>query len=238
MEFNFFLWPMLVPLVLPVIYCIIYRRNRLGEVLTLVFSMIIIVLFYWPLSLEFYVDANLYVKIFLFVLVPLILLFIYDILHRYLLKSDEKIFDWKLFGISSNGLEKSLKLGLIFLPIMLLASFIIINYSGSIGDISIFNGSIYFVESITEEILFRGILFLFLFNRLKNIYVAYTTSLLCFIFMHTQYFESISIVPTIIQGILTTEIVRRSNNLLGAWVLHGFNRFFFITGIFIKIFTG
>lgn len=235
MEFNFFLWPMLVPLVLPIIYCVIYRKDRLGEVLTLTLSLITIVLFYWPLSLKFYVDANLYVKFFLFVLNPLFLLFIYDILHRYLSKSDEKIFDWKSFGISTNGIEKSLKLGLIFLPVMLLVSFIIVNYTGSIGGNSIFVGSIYFVESITEEILFRGILFLFLFKRLNNLYVAYITSLLCFIFMHPQHFTSISIIPTIIQGFLTLEILRRSNNLLGAWFLHGFNRFFILVGFLFKL---
>jgi len=235
MEFNFFLWPMLIPLTLPIIYCLFYKKDRLGEVLTITLSMIVIVVFYWPLSLKYYVEANLYVKILLFVFVPFILLYFYDVLHRYFSKSEEKIFDWKSFAIGFKGLEKSLKLGLIFLPIMLLVSFIVVSYSGSFGGNTVFTGSIYFFESITEEILFRGILFLFLFKRLKNLYVAYITSLLCFILMHSQYFYSISIVPTIVQGILTIEIVRRSRNLFGAWVLHGFNRFFILVGFIFRL---
>jgi hypothetical protein len=61
-----------------------------------------------------------------------------------------------------------------------------------------------------------------------NLKIAYVTSLTSFILMHPQNFTNLFIVSTIVQGILTIEICRRSSNLTGAWIVHGTNRFFSI----------
>jgi hypothetical protein len=44
--------------------------------------------------------------------------------------------------------------------------------------------------------------------------------------MHPQNLTNIFIIGTIVQGILTIEIARRSQNIIGSWLLHGSNRFF------------
>jgi hypothetical protein len=56
--------------------------------------------------------------------------------------------------------------------------------------------------------------------------IAYVTSFASFVLMHPQNLATIFIIGMIIQGCLTLEITRRSNNILGAWMLHGSNRFF------------
>lgn len=230
MEFDFFLWPMLLPLTLPISYSILYKRDRIGEILVITLSMILIVILYWPVSLWLHIDANIYSKFFLFVIIPIFLLYIYDRVHKYSFNSDEKIFDWNRFGINSEGFEKSLKLGLLFIPIMIIVTFLINYYHGIFYPGDIFIGSVYFVEAFTEEFLFRGILFLFLLKS-TNIKIAYITSLASFILMHPQHLENYTnlfFISTIVQGVLTIEIARRSENITGAWLLHGINRFFII----------
>jgi len=88
-------------------------------------------------------------------------------------------------------------------------------------------GVVSFAESFTEEFFFRGILFLFLMSK-TNLKIAYVTSLASFVLMHPQNFANPFIISTIVQGFLTIEICRRSKNLVGAWVIHGTNRFFSI----------
>jgi len=157
-------------------------------------------------------------------------LFIWDKIRKRISKSDESIFSWEYFGIESKGLEKSLKLGLLMLPIMLITTFLVTYIIGMKFYSDFPLGVVYFVESFTEEFFFRGILFLFLMRR-TNLQVAYVTSFTSFVLMHSQYYINFInpfIIITIIQGFLTLEICRRSKNLLGAWVLHGTNRFFSI----------
>ena len=67
MTINLFLWPMLIPMLIPIFYCIFYKKKSIVDVLVITFTMILIVVLYWPLSLEFWADANLYVKILLFI---------------------------------------------------------------------------------------------------------------------------------------------------------------------------
>jgi len=216
---------MLIPLIIPIAYCILYKKNRIVDSIIIFIIMVTIVIFYWPVTNLFSSTANLYAKFLIFIILPIIFLFFYDKAYHFFVKSDDKIFDWKLFGINTEGLEKSLKYGLLFIPLMSLTTFIIFWILNIQTNSDLITGSVYFVESLSEEFLFRGILFLFLFKRL-NLKVAYVTSLFSFILVHPQYFSSILIIITIVQGILTIEIVKRSNNLLGAWILHGFNRVF------------
>jgi len=226
MIFDLFLWPMLIPLAIPLVYCIYYQKKEVFDVLVIIFIMVLIVFFYIPLSYSFYSDANFYVKMLLFVLLPVFVLFIWSRIRKRIFE-EEDIFRWEYFGINTKGLEKSLKLGIVFLPIMLFTSFIVIYINGQVIPGSYILGDVYFVESITEEFFFRGLLFLFLW-RFTSLKVAYVTSVSSFVLMHPNNLADVFILSTIVQGFLTVEVCRRSKNLLGAWIVHGANRFFII----------
>jgi membrane protease YdiL (CAAX protease family) len=218
MTFDFFLWPMILPMILPLFYSLKYKRNALSEILAILFIMTIIIIVYWPLSLGIPSAGNIVVKFLLFVLFPLVLLFA---IQR------EKTSFLKHFGIQRKGIKKSLQWGLLLLPIMLLVTFAISYFSITSTQGDLFTGGILFIEAFTEEFFFRGVLFLALVSR-TNVKIAYLTSLASFVLMHPQHFTSFFIIGTIVQGVLTLEITRRSENLFGAWILHGTNRFFSI----------
>jgi len=184
--------------------------------------MIFIVIFYWPLTLNIQSPANIITKSILFVIVPLLIL----ALHLKDKKDISKEFE--LIGISKKNIKKSIVLGIIFLPIMLFITFLVQYYIGfPTSDSDVFIGIMSFIESFTEEFFFRGILFLFLMSK-TNFKIAYITSLACFILAHPQNLTSFFIIGTIVQGILTLEICRRTRNLIGPWIVHGTNRFFSI----------
>lgn len=219
MEFDFFLWPMLVPMIIPLFYCFTYKKESLVEVVTITMSMILIVIFYYPLETSTFLSTHTYtvVKVLLFILLPLLLLFI--------IKRKKSILILEQVGIKKNGLNKSVWLCILFLPIMLGVTALIHFFSLSEISFDLIAGIVSFFEAFTEEFFFRGILFLYLLRK-TNLQIAYITSLASFILVHPQHLGSIFIIGTIVQGLLTIEICRRSENLLGAWFLHGANRFF------------
>lgn len=49
MEIDLFLWPMLVPMILPLWYCAIHKKDVLVEIGAISLAMVLIVLLYWPL---------------------------------------------------------------------------------------------------------------------------------------------------------------------------------------------
>ena len=217
---------MLIPMVLPLAYAVKYKRDSLIEIGVITFTMIFIVVAYWPLTVGLNSTSNIVTKFLLFVFVPLAFLYItWKIQNKQKKKKQECSF--KQFGITEEGFEKSLKLGFLFLPIMLIVTFIAKYMIGGTLDSNFSLGVVSFAESFTEEFFFRGILFLFLMSR-TNLKIAYVTSLASFVLMHPQNFTNPFIISTIVQGFLTIEICRRSKNLVGAWVLHGTNRFFSI----------
>ena len=222
MEFNLFLWPIIMPMLIPLFYCAKYKRKYLADVATITLSMVIIVVLYWPLATSLGSIASIAVKILLFVILPIMCLLF--------LKRDKSPLNLKQYGIKKDGLKKSLWLCVLFLPIMLVVTFSIKYINGMASDTDILFGTVSFFESFTEEFFFRGILFIFLLGR-TDIKIAYITSLASFVLMHPQHFTDIFIVSTIVQGTLTIEITRRSGNITGAWVLHGINRFFIIAVI-------
>ena len=182
--------------------------------------MILIVILYWPLTTSLVTTTNIFVKFLLFIFLPILLLLI--------LKRDKSILYPSLYGIKKEGLKKSVLFGLLFIPIMLIVTFLVKYFIGFVTETNTVLGIVSFIESFSEEFFFRGILFLFLLNR-TNLKVAYITSLASFVFMHPQHFADLFIISTIVQGILTIEICRRSENLTGAWLVHGTNRFFSIS---------
>jgi membrane protease YdiL (CAAX protease family) len=109
------------------------------------------------------------------------------------------------------------------IPIMLGVMFLVVWIGGFSNEGNIYLGILSFFESLTEEVYFRGVLLLYLWKK-TNLPIAYATSLSSFVLVHPQHFISLFLVSTIIQGILTSEIARRSKNIMGSWLLHGINR--------------
>lgn len=217
---------MIIPMFIPIIYGIKFKRKSLIEIIVITIVMIGIIISYWPLTLDLNSPSNIITKYLLFVLMPLF--FIYLIFKIRNKKRDEDlVFHFNQFGITNIGFKKSMKLGFLFLPLMLIITF---SAKYMIGGFLIANfplGIISFFESFTEEFFFRGILFLYLIDK-TNLKIAYITSLGSFILTHPQNFTNPFIISTIVQGIITLEICRRSGNLTGAWFVHGANRFFSI----------
>ena len=96
--FDFFLWPMLIPMLIPLIYSAKYKRGSIGEISAIFFTMVFIVIAYWPLTNGFNSDANIVTKFLLFVFLPLIVLFVTWKLKNKSKK--EKDYSFKQFGIS------------------------------------------------------------------------------------------------------------------------------------------
>ena len=205
----------------PSFYCFKYKKESLAEIGTITASMFLVVVLYWPLQSSNFLSTQTYiaVKFLLFVILPLLCLSI--------LKRNKSSLKLGQFGIKKEGTKKSFWLCILFMPIMLAVTFVIQYVNGVFLDVDLLTGTISFFEAFTEEFFFRGILFIFLLNR-TNLKIAYFTSLASFVLVHPQHFATIFIIGTIVQGILTIEICRRSDNLIGAWLLHGINRFFII----------
>jgi len=216
---------MLIPMIIPIIYTLKYKQESLVDVIVIFLIMIGIVIFYWPLTISFYLSANIFSKFILFILFPLLIIFL-----NFKIKNNEynnKVFNLSQFGLTIKELANSIKLGLIFIPLMLIVTFLVKYMINGYYDIDFSLGVISFFESFTEEFFFRGVLFLFLMIK-TNLKIAYVTSLSSFILMHPQNFTNLFIISTLVQGLITLEICRRSRNLAGGWIVHGTNRFFSI----------
>ncbi|MBU4070725.1 MAG: CPBP family intramembrane metalloprotease [Candidatus Thermoplasmatota archaeon] len=221
---TFFLWPMLIPMIIPLVYCRKWKKESLKDIWLIIIIMLLIVILYEPLAwnLDFPFFGYIFWKFVLFVFLPL------GIFYWYLKdKKTSKILPD--FGVRKKGMEKSLLLCAIFIPLMLATDAIVsilLGRSYPPGD-NLHSG-IMFVESFTEEFFFRGILFLYLW-KVTDVRVAYVTSIMSFVLMHPQHFWGLGMVSAIVQGVLTAVIVHKSKNLAGAWLLHGANRVFSIS---------
>lgn len=219
MEFDLFLWPMLLPLIVPLVFCAKFKRESFVDIGAIVLVMVLIVLFYWPLvtSTIFFSYTYIVTKYLLFVILPII--------SFVLIQRNITPFQLGRYGLKKQGVTRSLVWFLLFLPVMLVTTFIIHYISNGSWSAEVAAGIMSFFEAFTEEFFFRGILFVFLLKK-TNLKIAYITSLTSFILMHPQNLTTLFIFVTVIQGFLTLEITRRSKNIIGAWFLHGSNRFF------------
>jgi membrane protease YdiL (CAAX protease family) len=218
---TFFLWPMLIPILIPIIYCWKWKKESLKHLWPILLSMILIVILYEPLvwDLDFPVLGYIFWKFVLFVFIPLGIFIWY-----WKGKNSEKPFE--VFGVKKEGMKKSLFFCALFIPLMLATDTIVSYLLGRTSPPSDLSYSgIMFFESFTEEFFFRGILFLYLW-KVTDVRVAYVTSIMSFVLVHPQYFWGLGMVSVIVQGVLTAVIVHKSKNLTGAWVLHGVNRVF------------
>ena len=219
MDFDFFLWPMLIPMLIPFFYRLFYKKDSCKYIRLIALSMVLIVILYWPLLTSNFLGEYTYicVKFLLFVLLPILLLQVVE-------EKKSKI-NFSLYGIKKKNLKESAKFFILFIPVMIMVTLIIQIINGTNTEFNISHATLMFFEAFNEEFFFRGILFVFLLRK-TNLIVAYLTSLASFVLMHPQNLSKIFIFGTIVQGILTIEICRRTDNLFGAWLLHGANRFF------------
>ncbi len=219
MQFDLFLWPMLLPLLLPVVYCVKYKKESFVEIGVIIVVMVLIVLFYWPMVTSTIFSSYTYIvtKYFLFVVLPII--------SFVLIQGNITPLRPSTYGLKKQGAWTSLIWFLLLLPVMLVITFAIQYSSNGSWNVELVNGIMSFFEAFTEEFFFRGILFVFLVQK-TNMKIAYITSLTSFILMHPQNLTTLFIIGTMVQAILTLEITRRSKNIIGAWFLHGSNRFF------------
>lgn len=215
---TFFLWPMMLPITIPVIYCYLRKKESLRDVSVIALCMALIVIFYTFILRILNVPYIGYTlsKFILFVFIPL------GIFYWYL--KDKGIKDVMAgFGVRPKGLKTSLLFCLALIPVMLVATTLISPGTGTPAPMWL--TTIMFFEAFTEEFFFRGILFLYLWEKTDPRIAAFT-SIATFTLVHPQYMVSIQMMGPIIQGILTVIIVWKSKNIIGAWLLHGINRIF------------
>jgi len=208
---------MLLALLIPIIYCIIWKEYILKKIGMIFLCCFFITLFY-PItqilanftgnSLGYFLG-----KLILFTLIPLITI-------SYIEK-------WKIIetfvelGLRKRNLAKSIFLGFIVFVITLIITLIV--SWGTIGNNTLIWNSIMFFDAFNEEFLFRGVLLLYLW-KITDIKVAYVTSILAFILAHPQHFSSLFLISTIIQGLLLAIISHKTENIIGPWISHGLNR--------------
>jgi membrane protease YdiL (CAAX protease family) len=216
---NLFLWPMLVPMIIPLVYSMKYKRDALFEIGAIITALMLIVFLYWPLLTSNFLRSYTYVgtKVLLFVVLPLVALL--SIKHNF------SPLQGSNYGIQKKSMKKSMVWCILFLPFMFIVTGLIQYAYGITWSADLAAGIISFFEAFTEEFLFRGILFILLLRK-TNMKIAYVTSLMSFLLMHPQNLLTIFTIGTLVQGILTLEIARRSQNIIGSCVLHGSNRFF------------
>lgn len=219
MEIDLFLWPMVLPLILPLFYCARYKKESFIEIGVISLVMVLIVFLYWPFitSTIFSVYTYIVIKCLLFVVLPIVTFV--------LIQRNTIPLHLSRYGVKIQGVRTSLVWFILFLPMMLATTFIIHYINNGSWNVELVAGLLSFFEAFTEEFFFRGILFVFLLQK-TNVKIAYVTSLTSFTLMHPQNLTTLFIIGTLLQGILTLEITRRSQNILGAWLLHGSNRFF------------
>lgn len=219
MQFDFFLWPMIIPMIIPLVYCMRYKRDSLVDLLTIILAMVLIVVSYWPLLTSNLAYAYTYpvVKIVLFVFLPLFLFLV--------IKRKFSPLQGEAYGVTKQGLKKSLVWFILFLPVMIAVTVLIHYFLDVTWGANLSSGVISFFEAFTEEFFFRGLLFVFLV-KITEVKIAYVTSFASFLLIHPQNLTTLFVVGTVVQGIFTLEIARRSNNIIGSWMLHGSNRFF------------
>jgi hypothetical protein len=124
MEINLFLWPMLIPMILPLFFCLRFKKETFFEIVMITMTMVLIVLLYWPLvtSNIFSTYSYVGVKVLLFVVLPVVTFA--------LIKRNALLLHVATYGITKAGLKKSTVWFVILLPIMLMATGLIQYYHG------------------------------------------------------------------------------------------------------------
>lgn len=214
MILNLGMWPitlMILAFIIPLAYCIIWKKTELKKISVLTASAFIIIILY---PLTFYLPGVIgyaIAKGILFIIIPTITIFylekwkIQDILTR--------------VGVNKDNLGKSIIFGFLAAIVTIAITAII----SKTHNPDVLWRIIMFLEAFTEEFFFRGILFLYLL-KITNIKVAYVTSIFAFVLAHPQHFTNLFIISTTVQAILLTIVTHKTKNITGPWIAHGLNR--------------
>ena len=218
---DFGIFPIaLIPfvLVIPIFYCIKWKKTNLRKVILISICCIFIVILY-PITtyLGNIIEPTLGYflgKFILFTLLPFVTILY---LERWKIKTA-----FRELGIKKEKLMMSILLGLGVLIITVILSLILIKW-GQTESPSVYWNTIMFLDAFNEEFLFRGVLLLYLW-KITDLKIAYATSVLAFILAHPQNFTSLYLISTAAQGILLGIVTYKTKNLVGPWISHGLNR--------------
>jgi len=209
---------MLLALLIPIIYCLKWKKESLRKVAVISICCILIVFGYRiTVDLGKIIEPTLgyFVgKLILFTILPLITILY---LERCKIKTA-----LAQVGVKKEKLVMSILLGLGVLVITVILALIIFEW-GQAELPSAYWDVIMFFEAFNEEFLFRGVLLLYLW-KITDIKVAYATSVLAFILAHPQHLTSLSLIGVATQGILLGIVTYKTENLIGPWISHGLNR--------------
>ena len=205
-------------LVIPIFYCIKWKKTNLRKVI-LIFICCIFIIVLYPITtyLGNIIESTLGYflgKLILFTLLPFITI-IY--LEQWKIKTT-----FMELGVKKEKLMMSILLGLGGLIITVILSLILIKW-GPTEPPSAYWTTIMFLDAFNEEFLFRGVLLLYLW-KITDLKIAYVTSVLAFTLAHSQNFTSLYIISTAAQGILLGIVTYKTKNLVGPWISHGLNR--------------
>lgn len=205
---------LLLVLPLPLMYSLMRKRIGLRAVLGMCACCVLVVLLYplvFFLSDIFGILGYAAGKLGLFVFLPLVTL-VY--LERRRLRG-------VLVGVGVRwrNAPRSLALGGLAAVVTIAVTFLVT----AAQPIDMFVSIVLFLEAFTEEFLFRGVLLIYLATK-TDAWVAYVTSIVGFVLVHPQNFESWFLVSTVVQAILLAIVADRTQNLAGSWVAHGLNR--------------
>ena len=209
---------MLLALIIPVVYCIIWKKTNLRNVVLIFICCIFIVILY-PIITYFGniiepMLGYLLGKLILFTLLPFVTILY---LERWKIKTT--VID---LGVQKEKLIISILLGLGTLLITVVIALLIYGW-GQAEPPSAYWNTIVFFDAFNEEFLFRGVLLLYLW-KITDLKIAYATSVLAFILAHPQHFTSLYLISTTAQGILLGIVTYKTKNLIGPWISHGLNR--------------
>ncbi len=215
LDLGLFPVALLLPvLLIPIGYCLGWKRVAARSVLGLSGCCVLVVLLY---PAVFFLSDALGIlgyaigKFALFVCLPLAAV-VY-------LEGREVRAALANLGLQRLNVRKSLLLGMLAAVVMIAVTVLVT----SAQPIDLFIDAVLFVEAFTEEFLFRGVLLLYLATKTTP-WVAYATSILGFIAVHPQNFESWFLVSTVLQAVLLAVVAARTQNLAGPWLAHGLTR--------------
>ena len=209
---------MLIALVIPILYCIKWKKTNLRKVVLISICCIFIVILY-PITtflgnimeptLAYFLG-----KLILFTLLPFVTILY---LERWKIKTT-----FMELGVKKEKLMLSILLGLGALIITVILALILIKW-GQTEPPSAYWNTIMFFDAFNEEFLFRGVLLLYLW-KITDFKLAFATSVLAFILAHPQHLTSLSLITVAAQGILLGIVTYKTKNLVGPWISHGLNR--------------
>ncbi|DAC71747.1 MAG TPA: hypothetical protein DSN98_08795 [Thermoplasmata archaeon] len=209
---------MLLALVIPIVYCIKWKKTNLRKVvLIFIICIFIVILYPSTIYLGNIIEPTLGYflgKLILFTLLPFVTILY---LERWKIKTT--LIE---LGVKKEKLMMSILLGFGALLITVVIALLIYRW-GQAEPPSAYWNTIMFFDAFNEEFLFRGVLLLYLWE-ITDLKIAYVTSVLAFILAHPQDFTSLYLISTAAQGILLGIVTYKTKNLIGPWISHGLNR--------------